>query len=123
MLCRVKPTGLSSPPHCRISDDICVIYAALTTGRECYIVSNDHMSDNASMLGPEEAKLFSTWQAGRQITVQPTTVNLLVDKGFDLYLEVSLAHPLGSSFLEKGVVLGGVALPLSLSFTYTHLFL
>jgi pentatricopeptide repeat protein len=61
-----------------ISDDICVIYAALTTGRHCYIVSNDHMSDNASMLGPEDAKLFSIWQASRQITVQPTTVNLLV---------------------------------------------
>lgn len=65
--------------NCRISDDICVIYAALTTGRDCYIVSNDHMSDNASMLGPQEAKLFATWQSSRQITVQPTTVHLLVD--------------------------------------------
>jgi hypothetical protein len=60
-----------------ISDDICVIYAALTTGRDCYVVSNDQMTDNASMLAPSEARLFAVWQASRQVTVQPTNVRLL----------------------------------------------
>ena len=69
------------PPHPRISDDICVIYAALITGRDCYVVSNDHMSDNSSMLSPRHARLFTMWQASRQITVHPTKVCPLVSDG------------------------------------------
>lgn len=60
-----------------ISDDICVIYAALTTGSDCYFVSNDHMSDNASMLSSSYTELFTMWQASRQITVQPNDIRLM----------------------------------------------
>lgn len=66
------------PLHSRISDDICVIYGALITGPSCYFVSNDQMSDNASLLSPYHARLFSTWQASRQIALLPAKVQLLV---------------------------------------------
>ena len=62
----------------RISDDICVIFAALEAGSSCYFISNDHMSDKVSMLSPEQARLFSLWQASRQITMHPNRVQLLV---------------------------------------------
>jgi pentatricopeptide repeat protein len=60
-----------------ISDDICVIFAALVAGPDCYFISNDHMSDKVSMLSPEHARLFSLWQASRQITMHPNRVQLL----------------------------------------------
>lgn len=63
--------------HSRISDDLCVIYAALATGPQCYYVSNDHMSDYVSRLSAEHARLFRNWQASRQITVS-RRIRLLV---------------------------------------------
>ena len=54
-----------------------MIYAALTTGSDCYFVSNDHMSDNASMLSSSYTELFTMWQASRQITVQPNDIRLM----------------------------------------------
>ena len=79
----------------RISDDICMIYAALTN--RCYFVSNDHMSENVSMLSPHNSRLFARWQAARQITIDRRNQCLLVS-GLSLSLfPLSLSVPLPPS--------------------------
>ena len=51
----------------RDDDDLFMVLAALHSGPQCYIVSQDHFRDMKNYLGEDTKQLFELWQRCQQI--------------------------------------------------------
>lgn len=57
----------------RSKDDIFLLYGAMQSGPNAYILSNDYMRDHKHLMGPEYKSLFKKWQ-------QQSTLSFYFDK-------------------------------------------
>lgn len=48
--------------NCRSEDDIFLLYAAIHSGPNAYILSNDYMRQHKVAMGPQFNELFKKWQ-------------------------------------------------------------
>ncbi|CAH8501129.1 unnamed protein product [Schistosoma mattheei] len=66
--------GISVQKFCTNSsseDDVFLLYMAMKSGPQCYIVSNDEFKQYRFSSGPELGEQISRWQSLRQLVLQP----------------------------------------------------
>ncbi|KAH8860149.1 mitochondrial ribonuclease P protein 3 [Schistosoma japonicum] len=66
--------GISVHKFCtnaKSEDDAFLLYMAMKSGPQCYIVSNDEYNNHRYSSGPKLGKQISRWQSLRQLVLQP----------------------------------------------------
>ena len=61
----------------RSNDDAFMIYLALWSGPNCYLLSTDEFRQHRFTLGPEDGAVMAQWQTMRQISIRSTHPFLL----------------------------------------------
>jgi hypothetical protein len=68
---------------CKVEDDDFFMYAALRSGPNTIVVTNDYLNNQRVFLD-EWARLFKRWLLNRRVNVQRHTINLTFPPKFDV---------------------------------------
>jgi len=93
------PVILYIPPFCfSASDDVFTIYAALSSGPNCYILSTDEFRQHTKHLATKQSKhgyhLFNQWQSLRQIPNHKEMFRLYGQGGYTNNEDFKFSFPL-----------------------------